>query len=82
MQELKKQYYHSKGQKQGAEGIRISNCNNITIENLSIEDAAGDNLKVTDSDFVVMRNIRSAWTGKVSSENGAYALYPVLCKNL
>ena len=71
-----------KGQKQGAEGVRISNCNNITIENLSIEDAVGDNLKVTDSDFVVMRNIRSAWTGKVSSENGAYALYPVLCKNL
>ena len=71
-----------KGQKQGAEGVRISNCNNITIENLSIEDAAGDNLKVTDSDFVVMRNIRSAWTGKVSTENVAYALYPVLCNNL
>jgi parallel beta-helix repeat protein len=71
-----------KGQKQGAEGVRISNCNNITIENLSIEDAAGDNLKVTDSDSVVMRNIRSAWTGKVSTENGAYALYPVLCNNL
>ena len=71
-----------KGQKQGAEGVRISNCDNITIENLSIEDAAGDNLKVTDSDGVIMRNIRSAWTGKVSTENGAYALYPVLCKNL
>ena len=71
-----------KGQKQGAEGVRISNCDNITIENLSIEDAAGDNLKVTDSDFVVIRNIRSAWTGKVSTENGAYALYPVLCSNL
>ena len=71
-----------KGQRQGAEGVRISNCNNITIENLSIEDAAGDNLKVTDSEFVVMRNIRSAWTGKVSTDNGAYALYPVLCKNL
>ena len=71
-----------KGQKQGAEGVRISNYNNITLEHLSIEDAAGDNLKVTDSDFVVMRNIRSAWTGKVSTENGAYALYPVLCNNL
>ena len=71
-----------KGQKQGAEGIRISNCDNITIENLSIEDAAGDNLKITDSDSVIMRNIRSAWTGKVSTENGAYALYPVLCTNL
>ena len=71
-----------KGQKQGAEGIRISNCKNLTIENMSIEDAAGDNLKITDSENVIMRNIRSAWTGKVSTQNGAYALYPVLCKNL
>ena len=70
------------GQKQGAEGIRISNCKNLTIENMSIEDAAGDNLKITDSENVIMRNIRSAWTGKVSTQNGAYALYPVLCKNL
>ena len=71
-----------KGQKQGAEGIRISNCKNIILENFSIEDAAGDNLKVTDSDNVTIRKIRSAWTGKVSSENGAYGLYPVLCTNL
>ena len=71
-----------KGQKQGAEGIRISNCKNLTIENMSIEDATGDNLKITDSENVIMRNIRSAWTGKVSTQNGAYALYPVLCKNL
>tara|TARA_B100001093_G_scaffold294735_1_gene281118 strand:+ start:93 stop:1433 length:1341 start_codon:yes stop_codon:yes gene_type:complete len=71
-----------RGQKQGAEGIRISNCKNLTIENMSIEDAAGDNLKITDSENVIMRNIRSAWTGEVSTQNGAYALYPVLCKNL
>ncbi|MEC9135072.1 MAG: parallel beta-helix domain-containing protein, partial [Bacteroidota bacterium] len=71
-----------KGQKQGAEGIRISNCKNLTIENMSIEDASGDNLKITDSENVIMRNIRSAWTGEVSTKNGAYALYPVLCKNL
>ncbi len=71
-----------KGQKQGAEGIRISNCENIVIENLALEDAAGDNLKVTDTDGIIMRKIRSAWTGQVSSKNGAYALYPVLCNNV
>ena len=49
---------------------------------MSIEDASGDNLKITDSENVIMRNIRSAWTGEVSTQNGAYALYPVLCKNL
>ena len=71
-----------KGQKQGAEGIRISNCKNLTIENMSIEDASGDNLKITDSENIIIRNIRSAWTGEVSTQNGAYALYPVLCKNI
>jgi parallel beta-helix repeat protein len=29
-----------------------------------------------------MRKIRSAWTGQVSSKNGAYALYPVLCSDV
>ncbi|MBT6127027.1 MAG: hypothetical protein HOH47_00305 [Flavobacteriaceae bacterium] len=79
---IEKTVFSFKGQKQGAEGIRISNCKNLTIENMSIEDAAGDNLKITDSENVIMRNIRSAWTGEVSTQNGAYALYPVLCKNL
>ena len=67
-----------KGQTQGAEGIKITNSQNITIEDLGIEDSAGDNIKVSDTDTITLRNIRSAWTGKVSSKNGAYALYPVL----
>ena len=71
-----------KGQRQGAEGVRISNCENITVENLAIEDAAGDNLKVTDTQGIILRKIRSAWTGQVSSKNGAYALYPVLCSDV
>lgn len=71
-----------KGQEEGAEGIRIANCSNITIEDLSIEDAAGDNIKVTDTDGITFRRVKSAWTGEVSKENGAYGLYPVLCKNV
>lgn len=67
-----------KGQTQGAEGIKVTNSENVIIENLAVEDAAGDNIKVSDTDTLTLRNIRSAWTGKVSTENGAYALYPVL----
>lgn len=67
-----------KGQTQGAEGIKITNSEHITIEDLAVEDAAGDNIKVSDTDTITFRNIRSAWTGKVSTNNGAYALYPVL----
>ncbi|MDB9821995.1 right-handed parallel beta-helix repeat-containing protein [Flavobacteriaceae bacterium] len=71
-----------KGQTSGAEGIKITNSKNIVLEDFAIEDAVGDNLKISDSDSVVMRRIRSAWTGQVSVQNGAYALYPVLCSNV
>lgn len=69
-------------QESGAEGLRVANCTNITLENFSIEDAAGDNIKVTDTDGITFKNIKSAWTGAVTEENGAYGLYPVLCKNV
>lgn len=71
-----------KGQTPGAEGIKITNSQNIVLEDFAIEDAVGDNLKISDSDSVVMRRLRSAWTGQVSVQNGAYALYPVLCSNV
>ena len=71
-----------KGQNSGAEGLKITNSKNIILEDFAIEDAVGDNLKISDSDSVVMRRIRSAWTGEVSVQNGAYALYPVLCTNV
>jgi len=67
-----------KGQQQGAEGIKITNSQNITLEDFSIEDAAGDNLKISDTDTLTIRRIRTAWTGKASTENGAYGIYPVL----
>ena len=71
-----------KDQTKGAEGIRITNSTNITIQDLTVEDAKGDNIKVMDTDGITIRNVQSSWTGKVSKENGAYAFYPVLCKNV
>lgn len=71
-----------KGQTSGAEGIKITNSNNIVLEDFTIEDAAGDNLKISETATVTMRRLRSAWTGQVSEENGAYALYPVLSTNV
>ena len=71
-----------KGQTQGAEGIKITNSQNIVLQDFSIEDAAGDNLKVSDTDTLTIKRIRTAWTGKVSTENGAYGIYPVLSSNI
>ncbi len=69
-------------QEDGAEGIRIANCENIVLEDFSVEDAAGDNIKVTDTKGITFRRIKSAWTGDISEENGAYALYPVICTDV
>lgn len=70
------------GQTSSAEGIKITNSRNIVLEDFAIEDAAGDSLKVSDTDSLVIRRIRSAWTGEVSVENGAYGIYPVLSTNV
>jgi parallel beta-helix repeat protein len=70
-----------KGQKQGAEGLLIKG-NNITIEDLAIEDTKGDAIKVSGTDGLVIRRVRTEWTGGPKSTNGAYGLYPVQCKNV
>lgn len=71
-----------KNQTEGAEGLRISNGKSITLEDFSIEDAKGDNLKVNDTKGITFRRIKSIWSEGPKTENGAYALYPVLCKNV
>ena len=71
-----------KNQTEGAEGIRVSNGFNIVMEDFTVQDAKGDNLKVNDTRGITLRRIKSEWTGEPKTENGAYALYPVLCKNV
>lgn len=81
-QGMAKTVLNFKGQTKGAEGIRITNSKNITIQDLTIENAKGDNIKVMDTDGITFRNVESSWTGQVSEDHGAYAFYPVLCKNV
>ncbi len=70
-----------KGQTEGAEGILVKG-NRITIEDLAIEDAKGDALKVSGSDGLVIRRVRAEWTRGPNEENGAYGIYPVQCRNV
>lgn len=67
-----------KKQDQGSEGILVTG-NNFTIEDLAVEDAKGDGVKVNGAKGVVFRNIRAEWTGGPDPKNGAYGLYPVQC---
>lgn len=70
-----------KGQTAGAEGLLV-NASDFTIEDLALEDAKGDALKVNEGENVVIRRVRAEWTGGPKTSNGAYGLYPVQVKNL
>ena len=70
-----------KDQVQGAEGLLV-NANDFTIENLAIEDTVGDAIKINESENIVIRNVRTEWTGGPSSTNGAYGIYPVQSSNI
>lgn len=71
-----------KNQTEGAEGLKISNGRNILLQNFAVEDAKGDNIKVSDVKGITFFRISSSWADGPKTENGAYALYPVLCKNV
>ncbi|MBA4301262.1 parallel beta-helix repeat-containing protein [Algoriphagus alkaliphilus] len=67
--------------KAGGEGVRIVG-NNISIADLSIEDAPGDGIKAQHTDGLTFRRINVTWTNGDKSKNGTYAIYPVQCKNV
>ena len=50
-----------KNQVQGAEGLLV-NASNFTIEDLAIEDTAGDGLKINEGKNVIIRRVRAEWT--------------------
>lgn len=71
-----------KGQTDGAEGLRVSNGENIVIENLTVRDTKGDGIKTMNVKGITFRNVKVEWTGPPKSENGGYGLYPVQCDNV
>ena len=52
------------------------------MEDLAIEDAKGDALKVTGGNNITIRRVRTEWTGGPKTSTGSYAIYPVQCKNV
>jgi parallel beta-helix repeat protein len=71
-----------KNQTAGAEGIKITNCENISLENLTVQDSKGDLIKTMHVKGMIFKNIKAEWTGKPSEKNGSYALYPVQCEDV
>jgi parallel beta-helix repeat protein len=70
-----------KKQNAGSEGLLVTR-GKFVIEDLSVDDAKGDGVKVNDVDGVTFRRVRARWTGGEKETNGAYGLYPVQCRNV
>lgn len=71
-----------KGQTDGAEGIRVSNAENIVIEGLTVQDTKGDAIKTMNVNSITFRNVKTEWTRAADEKNGSYGLYPVQCQNV
>jgi len=65
----------------GAEGMLV-NASDFTIEDLAIEDTRGDALKINEGSNVIVRRVRTEWTGGPDVKNGAYGIYPVQIENV
>ena len=70
-----------KNQIAGAEGLLVT-ASDFTIENLAIEDAKGDALKINEGKNITIRGVRTEWTNGPDVNNGAYGIYPVQTENV
>ena len=70
-----------KHQVQGAEGLLV-NASDFTIEDMAIEDTPGDGIKINEGKNIVIRRLRTEWTGGPDESNGAYGMYPVQIENV
>ena len=78
---MDKSILNFKGQIAGAEGLLVT-ASDFTIEDLAIEDTKGDALKISEGENIIIRRVRTEWTGGPKTENGAYGIYPVQTKNV
>ncbi|MFT5431581.1 MAG: parallel beta-helix repeat protein [Myxococcota bacterium] len=62
----------------GANGVHITS-DNVTVEGLTVRNSAGDGLRATGSNNLVIRNVAVIWTAFQSKDSGAYGLYPIQC---
>ena len=71
-----------RNQTDGAEGLKITNCKNISLVDFAVEDSKGDAIKTQDINGITFTRVRAEWTNGPDEKNGAYGLYPVLCENV
>ncbi|WP_160370143.1 parallel beta-helix domain-containing protein [Sphingobacterium humi] len=77
----KKTILDFKDQKQGGEGIRVTDVSNFKIQGLEIRDSKGDLLKINNGKDIVINDLHAIWS-TADSTSGGYGIYPVLCSNV
>src|SRR5260370_25535349 len=70
-----------KKQNAGSAGLLVTR-GKFVLEDLSVDDAKGDAVKVNGADGVTLRRVRAQWTGGSKTTHGAYGLYPVPCRHV
>jgi parallel beta-helix repeat protein len=68
-------------QRSGAQGI-LATADEFVIQDLAVEDAKGDGIRVEGANGVTFERVRVEWTGGPLTSNGSYGLYPVGCRNV
>ena len=70
-----------KNQTTGGEGMKIAG-NNIVLEDFTVIDAPGDDIKTQHCNGIVFRRINTTWSNTDLAKSGTYGIYPVQCKNV
>lgn len=65
----------------GAEGIAVTS-DGFSIADLTVQNTKGDGIKVEGTEGVTFRAVRVDWSGPPKTENGAYGIYPVQCRDV
>ncbi len=65
----------------GGEGMKIAG-NNVILENFTVIDAPGDDIKTQNCDGLTFRGVNTTWSNQDLSKSGTYGIYPVQCKNV
>ncbi|MFT7587976.1 MAG: parallel beta-helix repeat protein, partial [Limisphaerales bacterium] len=66
----------------GAQGVLATDMTNLIFADITIQDTEGDGIKVKDAQGLSFIRVGAVFTGGISSDNGAYGLYPVTSKDV
>ncbi|QDO83609.1 hypothetical protein FM037_10655 [Shewanella psychropiezotolerans] len=64
------------------DGIFVQNAVNIIIQDMSVNEAKNNGIKLKNTNGIILRRLATVWEGELDEGNGAYGLYPVECENI